>query len=94
MEAARRALRPRRITKAQVADLGLRLRRWWRGQDLNLRPSGYEFDGPRLGLCRLVPRRASELGLRDVGVSLRTSPSPPTSFDPLEVPLEVWATTP
>lgn len=38
--------------------------RWWPGQDLNLRPSGHEFDEPRSGLCRRVPS-----GLVPVGVS-------------------------
>ena len=46
------------------------------------------------GPCRLVPRRAAELGLRGSGVSARTSPSPSVSFDPLEVPLKESATTP
>jgi hypothetical protein len=32
-------------TKAQVADLGLHSGTWWRGRDLNPRPSGYECAG-------------------------------------------------
>ena len=27
---------------------------WWRGQDLNLRPSGYEFDFRHSIVCRVV----------------------------------------
>ncbi len=33
------------------------VRRWWRGQDLNLRPSGYEGGVPRADPCRRVPFR-------------------------------------
>jgi len=32
--------------------------RWWRGQDLNLRPSGYEPSSGHIGQGRLVSFRA------------------------------------
>ena len=47
----------RNMTKAQVTDLGLRCCRWWRGWDLNPRPSGYEPD--ELPDCS-TPRRTNE----------------------------------
>ena len=42
---------------------------WWRGQDLNLRPSGYEFAKAHIGECRSVPKRLPEQGFRDARVS-------------------------
>jgi hypothetical protein len=35
--------------------------RWWRGQDLNLRPSGYEAFQPSVRLCRRVPNSGPDL---------------------------------
>jgi len=37
---------------------------WWRGQDLNLRPSGYEAPQSRVGGCHLLPESASDLRVR------------------------------
>src|SRR5690606_36549230 len=41
---------------------------WWRGQDLNLRPSGYESDDQRLNPYQPVPDSASEQGLLEYGI--------------------------
>jgi transcriptional regulator with XRE-family HTH domain len=42
---------------------------WWRGQDLNLRPSGYEPWKGHIEQCRLVSFRAIYQGFRDFVVS-------------------------
>ena len=47
--------------------------RWWRGQDLNLRPSGYETDSQPLLASRSVPSSTSEVGFRAFGVPVRTT---------------------
>ena len=42
---------------------------WWRGRDLNPRPSGYEFAKAYIGECRFVPENAVELLLCLMNVS-------------------------
>jgi len=42
--------------------------RWWRGQDLNLRPSGYEVVRHDAGWCRSMPKGASLQGFPDLAV--------------------------
>jgi hypothetical protein len=43
--------------------------KWWRGQDLNLRPSGYEPWNGHIDQCRLVSFRVVYQGFRDFVVS-------------------------
>ena len=38
--------------------------RWWRGEDLNLRPSGYEPAAPALPCSRLVPWSTADEAIR------------------------------
>ena len=52
------AKRPRR---SGASFLAFRLGKWWRGQDLNLRPSGYEITDRDLRRYRPVPDSALEL---------------------------------
>ena len=44
---------------------------WWRGQDLNLRPSGYEFAKAHISECRSVPESAVDLVVCLVSVLAR-----------------------
>jgi len=63
--------------KAQVCDLGFHpftALRLVAGQDLNLRPSGYELAEQLFGLCRLVSLSASEQGSCAGDMFARTAP--------------------
>ncbi len=51
--------------------------RWWRGQDLNLRPSGYERDDQLVSPYHRVPDRALLLGFRVRSYRRRASPYRP-----------------
>ena len=62
--------------------------RWWRGQDLNLRPSGYEALRGHAGLCRLVPESAVYLRFRVPARPTRSRHRRLMTDRPLEDPLE------
>ena len=51
--------------------------RWWRGQNLNLRPSGYEPDSQALLATRSVPSSTSEVGFRAFDVPVHTPADQP-----------------
>jgi hypothetical protein len=51
--------------------------RWWRGQDLNLRPSGYEISDRNLIPYQCVPDRALELAFRRSLYPCRANPYTP-----------------
>jgi hypothetical protein len=51
--------------------------RWWRGEDLNLRPSGYEPAVRALPCSRLVPCSTADQGLRATFVTSRVAYSRP-----------------
>ena len=56
----------------RASDLGERPT-WWRGRQLNLRPSGDEPVGRGVVLSHRVPRSAAEQGVRALDVSVRTT---------------------
>jgi hypothetical protein len=62
---------------------------WWRGRDLNPRPSGYEPDGGRRFPSRPAPSRTSELGFRPSDVPVRTIADHPISARGVEESVEV-----
>ena len=62
---------------------------WWRGQDLNLRPSGYENDPQRALESRAVPFRAAWLGLHAFDVPVRSTANQPISARGVEESVEV-----
>src|SRR3546814_16264017 len=47
------------------------LLRWWRGLDLNQRPSGYERDGQGANSYHPVPKTTAELGFIAPGLPVR-----------------------
>ena len=63
--------------------------RWWRGQDLNLRPSGYEVLGGCSGSCHLVPECAVDLRFRVPARHAASRRKHLVTARPLEDPLEV-----
>jgi hypothetical protein len=61
---------------------------WWRGQDLNLRPSGYETDSQPLLASRSVPSSTSEVGFRAFDVPVRTTADQPIPARGVEASVE------
>lgn len=61
---------------------------WWRGEDLNLRPSGYEHTDRYIGSYRCVSKSTSEQGVRQAHMPSRVSPYRPVFAGSLEIPLE------
>jgi hypothetical protein len=62
--------------------------RWWRGRDLNPRPSGYELTERRVRWCRSVPLSASEEDFCDGAMLGHAARCCLVAVNPVEDPVE------